>query len=99
MSEGCLEIRWENAAAEKDGRVYRVLFLPFQGQHGALRYQKTILGEGSLREYLLSLLDKSMTAERRNEVTDQRLRDLHGFLSLNPVRMTDEQLAELETQR
>jgi len=93
MVEGMLDVLWENAPAPKEQRIYKIRFAAL-GERGAVRHQKSVSGEESLRDYFIDLQDQGMPLERRQHCASEWLLELQnkGSLCLRPISVTDQQL-------
>jgi hypothetical protein len=96
MVKGNLDVLWENAPTPKEQRIYKIMFSAL-GESGAVRHQKSVRGEESLREYFVGLQDQAMPLERRQHWANQWLLELQsskGSLPLGLISITDQQLED-----
>jgi hypothetical protein len=96
MTEGTLDIFWENNFALSGARKYHVRFAPYSGEERGAMPLKYVVGEQALLQYLVELFHPSMDLERREKQTHQWMLELQSntTLSLPNFQLTDQQARE-----
>ena len=95
MVQGMLDVSRESPPAPKEQQIYNILFHAL-GEHGAVKHQKSICGEESLREYFIDLQSQTMSLERRSLVATEWMLTLqkNRSLSLGLICITDQQFED-----